>query len=288
MTEEEYKAEWKLGFHQTDYNNCRFAEDKVQYCKDWIDKHCKDYHSYYLSDVCRMVCDQKIKIATDANYRALCQDWSDKINARAMLINEGMENLSIPTLTEKYDNIKVQDLMNLDQSKPYIVKCNHGSGWNKTKTETNSVNTIQRDIRAWQNLNYAYIAGYEAQYENIKPGFLVQPVLCDKPIDYGFWYVQGELQNISLTKKYGKNLEEYLAFVKPDCTASKFYIGIQPEMGNLPTKFAYAAQTLREYTDQLAKPFDFVRVDMFFVNKTPYFGEMTFTPCAGRIEVMYK
>ena len=63
---------------------------------------------------------------------------------------------------------------------------------------------------------------------------------------------------------------------------------MQPEMGDLPPKFAYTAQTLREYTDQLAKPFDFVRVDMYYVNKKPYFGEMTFTPCAGRIEVMYK
>ncbi len=285
MTEEEYKAEWLLGFHQTDYNNCRFADDKVQYCKDWIEKHCKR-NGYYISDLSRIICEQKIKIATDSNYRELCADWSDKIKAREKLAEFDMAKLRIPSYRCKYDKLRVQDLMNLDQSQPYIVKCNHGSGWNRQKTETNCVNYIHSDIAEWQNLNYAYVAGYESQYENIIPGYLIQPLLCDKPIDYGFWYIKGELQAISLTKKFGKNLEEYLAFVKPDCTASSWCVGIKPEMGNLPSKFQYIVTCLREYTEQLAKPFDFVRVDMMYVNRQPYFGEMTFTPCAGRVEII--
>jgi hypothetical protein len=61
---------------------------------------------------------------------------------------------------------------------------------------------------------------------------------------------------------------------------------MKPEMGNLPTKFQYIVTCLREYTEQLAKPFDFVRVDMMYVNRQPYFGEMTFTPCAGRVEII--
>ena len=36
MTEEEYKAEWLQGLHNTEYNNCRFADDKVKFGIEWI------------------------------------------------------------------------------------------------------------------------------------------------------------------------------------------------------------------------------------------------------------
>lgn len=286
MTENEYKAEWKLGFHQSEYNNCRFADDKVKYCKDWIDKYCK-INGQYSNDISKIICEQKIKIAEDSNYRKNCSNWSDKIEVNKLLTKLGMQDLTIPVLDCKYNKLTISDLQKLNKYDSYIVKCNHGSGWNKIKTKTNSIVTIQLEIEKWQNLNYAYIAGYEAQYENIKPGYLIQPVLCDKPIDYGFWYVNRKLLAISLTKKFGKNLEEYLAFVKPDCTACNWCIGAKPEMGNLSSKFRYNVENLKEYTNELAKPFDFVRVDMMYANGQPYFGEMTFTPCAGKIEIMY-
>ena len=39
MTEEEYRQEWLKGLHHTDYNNCRFAEDKTQYAIEWTKKN---------------------------------------------------------------------------------------------------------------------------------------------------------------------------------------------------------------------------------------------------------
>ena len=39
MTEEEYRQEWLKGLHNTDYNNCRFAEDKTQYAIEWTKKN---------------------------------------------------------------------------------------------------------------------------------------------------------------------------------------------------------------------------------------------------------
>lgn len=287
MTEEEYKNEWKLGLHQTDYNNCRFADDKIKYCKDWIEKYCKT-NGQYINNISKIVCEQKLKIAQDAEYCSLCSNWSDKVYVKTLLEQQGMSDIIIPTVKAEHSYLQIQDLTNLEQFEPYIVKCNHGSGWNKIKNNVNSIESVQKAIYKWQNLNYAYVTGYEAQYENIKPGYIIQPVLYDKPIDYGFWYVKGELHAISLTKKYGKNLEEYLAFVNPDCTVSNWYIGAKPEMDNLPMTFKNIVQTLKQYTEILAKPFDFVRVDMLYVNKHPYFCEMTFTPCSGRLEIFNK
>lgn len=38
---------------------------------------------------------------------------------------------------------------------------------------------------------------------------------------------------------------------------------------------------LLNYAGKLSKPFPFVRVDFYIVNEKVYFGELTFTPCAG-------
>lgn len=63
MTEAEYKAEWQLGFHQTDYNNCRFADDKIKYCEDWLSKNVESYQKGYKEYLVTDVCNQKLRIA---------------------------------------------------------------------------------------------------------------------------------------------------------------------------------------------------------------------------------
>ena len=46
---------------------------------------------------------------------------------------------------------------------------------------------------------------------------------------------------------------------------------------NKPTEWG----KMIEYARILTKPFPFVRCDFYIVNSKIYFGELTFTPCAG-------
>lgn len=285
MTEEEYKAEWQHGLHQTDYNNCRFADDKVKYCNEWLNKYVESWRKGYSEHLITDVCKTKLRIAKDADYRKLCTDWTDKLNATANLTKLGLQDLVIPNINTS-ETITLDELKNASFSDNVIIKCNHGSGWNKLIKANSSKLAIENSlasINEWLTLNYAYITGYEAQYEDIKPGFEVQHELVHQPIDYGFWCINGEIVNVSMTKKLGKNLEQYLAFVNEDGKAAKQCIGVIPEMSNLSNKFMQIVDSMKEAVTAIAKPFDFVRVDMYHVNGKNYFGETTFTPCGGRL-----
>lgn len=285
MTEEEYKAEWQQGLHQTDYNNCRFADDKVKYCNEWLNKYVESWRKGYYEHLITDVCKTKLRIAKDADYRKLCTEWTDKLKATANLTKLGLQDLVIPNINTS-ETITLDELKNVSFSDNVIIKCNHGSGWNKLIKANSSKLAIENSlasINEWLTLNYAYITGYEAQYEDIKPGFEVQHELVHQPIDYGFWCINGEIVNISMTKKLGKNLEQYLAFVNEDGKVAKQCIGVIPEMSNLSNKFMQIVDSMKEAVIAIAKPFDFVRVDMYHINSKNYFGETTFTPCGGRL-----
>lgn len=232
------------------------------------------------------VCNQKLRLATDETYRNLCTEWTDKKLVYDKMRNLGLSNLLIPDITAELNINTIEDLAGKTFNTDIIVKCNHGSGWNKiikANSNTDIVTSAIEEIQGWLFLNYAYIAGYEAQYENIIPGILIQNVLVDKPLDYGFWCINGEIKAISLTKKHAKNIEEYIAFVNPDYTAASHCIGMIPEMANLPKSFGKIVDSMKDYITLIAKQFDFVRVDMYHVNGKNYFGETTFTPCGGRL-----
>lgn len=285
MTEKEYKQEWLNGMHQTDYNACRFSDNKIEFCKNWIATNIPWVNIQNPQTIPDKVCCQKIKIAADKSYRDLCTRWSDKIAVNNLLDDLGFSDIKIPTYYSKYGLLSENDFNDLPNTK-FIIKCNHGSGWNliiDKQQLTTSPKYIVHKINKWLSLNYSYITGYEAQYENIKPGVIIEPVLIDKPTDYGFWCLNGNIEGISLTRKLGKNLEEYIAFVNEQCLLNKWYIGVSPAQANLNKKQIQMINTIIPYVKEIAKPFDFVRVDMYYINGKVYFGETTFTPCSGRL-----
>lgn len=277
MTEEEYKQEWLNGMHQTEYNACRFSDDKVKFCEQWLNTNVPDWKER--TDIVSEICNQKMKIALDASYRDKCQKFADKLTAPEEVCNIIGKRFIIPTY--KLDTI--------EESKNYVVgdvifKCNHGSGWNKSANmKTSNLSDIETKLKEWMSLNYAYISGYEAQYENIIPSMLVQPRFNEIPMDWGFWCVNGEIEGVSLTKKLSKNLEQYIGFVNKNGKYNSWLIGCTPSMRDLPGSWNTRFEEMKEIATTLSKGFDFVRVDLYNVNKETYFGEMTFTPCSGRL-----
>ena len=43
---------------------------------------------------------------------------------------------------------------------------------------------------------------------------------------------------------------------------------------------------LKPYAKELAQDFKFVRVDLYYIDGQPKFGELTFTPCSGNIKLI--
>lgn len=292
QTEEEYRQEWLEGKHNTDYNNCRFTEDKYKFAIDWLMKLQPNTSLDQPQNIVDIICKQKIDLITDEQYCNKCQAWADKAKVQSLLYNMGLQDITIPTkilvpVNNQITEDNVINLVNSVDTQNVIIKCNHGSGWNITINKAVSINYkyITEKLNEWLQLNYAYISGYEKQYEKMTPIVIAQPLLIDKPLDYSFWCVDGNIEAIGLTKKFGKNFEEYFAFTDENGKQLPWYIGMKPEWANIPKSFMNNIERMKPIVKSLAAGFKFVRVDLYFINGNIYFGELTFTPCSGILEL---
>ena len=223
MTEEEYRQEWLKGLHQTEYNNCRFAEDKTQYAIEWTKKNVPNVNLENPQNIVDRINWYKIY---DKDPRKV--KWSDKIYAMRNLKDMGLSDIIIPPVFYTYDYLARETYLSLPEGK-YIIKCNHGSGWNirfERKKLKDAIYIFDK-IKEWISLNYAYVTGYEWQYEQITPGIIIQP-------DYGqlkdwmFWCENGEIKYVQTARKLGKNLEEFFTFTDADGNKPDAYIGVEP------------------------------------------------------------
>lgn len=286
MTEEEYKKLWLEGKEQTEYNLFRFSEPSIREIEaiNWLKNKGVDINSNDLKGI--------IGNAKIYDKNPLKTQLSDKIAAREYLTNLGLEHLLVPTYKSEYRKITTNDLdVPSDvygNCNYFYVKTNHGSGWNtKFYKGGNKQFTIDK-VNEWLSLNYAYVAGYEWQYEGIKPGFLIQPSLYNGNIvDWMFYCVDGEIVCLNLHKKSSKNVIQNLANVDSNGKATPYFIGAKPEMKDLPSNFIKILDEMKPIVKELCKPFKFVRIDFFYVNRI-YFAEFTFSPCSGVIDLMYR
>lgn len=288
------KEKWLRGEITGDYNECRFTEDKSAYARKWLGWSKMDLQPDNPRNIVDRICHWKLEDIEhpDIPYIQLKSKWSDKIAVYDLLKEMGLGNICLPYEKMEYSkSFDEQILFELDKRPKewkYIIKCNHGSGWNIIYTPNQTSHQMVIDcMNGWLQTNYAYLSGYEVQYKWIKPGWLVQPVEVYRPLDWSFWCENGKIEGIGLTKKCGKNLEEYIAFVNPDGKESDWFIGGEPDQTILNSKQTEILQQMKPYVEQIVKPFKFVRCDMYYMNGKVYFGEATFTPCSGILDITY-
>ena len=278
MTEEEYRQEWLKGLHQTEYNNCRFAEDKTQYAIEWTKKNVPNVNLENPQNIVDRINWYKIY---DKDPRKV--KWSDKIYAMRNLKDMGLSDIIIPPVFYTYDYLARETYLSLPEGK-YIIKCNHGSGWNirfERKKLKDAIYIFDK-IKEWISLNYAYVTGYEWQYEQITPGIIIQP-------DYGqlkdwmFWCENGEIKYVQTARKLGKNLEEFFTFTDADGNKPDAYIGVEPMRFYMLESEKVILEKMKPIAKTLASDFKFVRVDLYYINGQVKFGELTFSPCSGKL-----
>ena len=226
----------------------------------------------------------------DIPYINLKSRWSDKVGVYKELEDIGLKDLQLPAEWLVYGKSFDSSILDTLDKRPsdwhYIIKCNHGSGWNLHYTPNVTKHEIIIDnMNRWLNTNYAYISGLEIQYKWIKPGYVVQPVYVHQPLDWSFWCENGKIEGIGLTRKCGKNYEQYIAFVNEEGKQNSWYIGAEPEQADLFPSQVKILKQMIPYVLHLVKPFKFVRCDLYYINKKVYFGELTFTPCSGVLDL---
>ena len=159
-----------------------------------------------------------------------------------------------------------------------IAKTNHGSGGNIVLEQSVDRAAVVEKLRNILNQNYYWILR-EFHYYTIKPRVLVEQFLVDDtpdgPLDYRFWCFNGKPEAIQVDN-HSHTLN---AFYDPDWRnlhLSYRQTGEQREIAR-PSNLDEMLQT----ATRLSEGFDFVRVDLYSVKGTTYFGEFTFTPTAG-------
>ena len=283
MTEEEYRNEWLKGLYHTDYNNCRFADDKEKYAIDWIKKFMPNINLENPQNIVDRIAYNKIY-----DMNPLKPLWADKIKALELVKERNMSETIIPPIFTKYcEKFTLEDYNTIPNGK-WIFKCNHGSGWNikfEKKDNSNPTYLIEK-LNEWLSLNYAFISGWEWHYDKIPHGVIVQPDLGEL-LDWQFWCENGEIKGIQLSKKLGKNLEEYQVWCDENGEKTDWVIGIMPMQRTLSPSRKVMLEKIKPYVKELAQGFKFVRVDFYYKDGQPLFGEMTFTPCSGCLKLLY-
>lgn len=279
LSEAEYKQEWLNGLHQTDYNNCRFADDKTQFSIDWVKKNLPNVNLENPQNLIDRI--NWYKIYDKDERKPL---WADKILAYQTLSQSSLKDIVIsPAYIFITDKFTKESYDTIPDGK-WFFRCNHGSGWNMRfeKKKGNDPTYLTSKLNEWLSLNYAYIGGYEWQYENINRGIIVQPDL-GQLLDWQFWCENGEIKYIQLSRKLGKNLEEFICFTDSSCENTDMYIGVKPMRFKLLSKEKETYKKMKPIVEQLASDFKFVRVDLYSINGQVKFGETTFSPCSGKI-----
>lgn len=300
-----------------------WIEDRFAYKKQSF-----DINSPNPKNIVELICQEKVNLIKSDYWKLrLYQDWTDKFSVykeiRELLTEHGMEDITIPLVNyfpkTKYDELSplyetvpftfvfsevlggVEELTdehineilkNCEIGKEYMIKCTHGSGFNiKYKHSLNNekvLENLKRKLNTWMNINYAFLCGYEIQYKWISPKIIVQELLVNNPLDYSFWCVDGEIQAIELSKKHAKNIKEQIAFVNSEGGRLDWFIGMKPQQEVLSKKQVEIVEEMKKYVKLISSKFKFVRVDMYYINERIYFGETTFTPCAGDLDLSFK
>lgn len=164
-----------------------------------------------------------------------------------------------------------------------MAKTNHASGCNYVLARPVDRRAVIRRFRKWLQSNYYFVCR-EAQYRKIRPSILIEPFVnegaLEWPYDYRFWCFGGKPEVIQVDN----HAHDINPFFDLDWNRLPFsyrdydFAGEIPRPRNLPEMIEIAAA--------LSSGFDFVRVDLFHTDERVVFGELTFTPVAGRLKFL--
>ena len=101
--------------------------------------------------------------------------------------------------------------------------------------------------------------------------------------DYKFYCFNGKVEFMYIASGFGIGVDEQIAFFDKNGNKAPYRRTDYKVMENakLPKNF----ELMCRLSEELAKEFIFVRVDWFEENGKIYFGELTFTPCGGLMDI---
>lgn len=211
----------------------------------------------------------------------LVSKCASRVGVREYIKELGLDEYLIPCLGiyDNFDDINFSELPN-----QFVMKCSHACAFNmivKDKS-TLDINEARKKFNKWLKTNYGKKT-IELHYAKIKPQIIIEKYIggLELPLEYKIHVFNGKAKNLYVVSGRGK-----------DIRYNNYYIDWTPFDGsqfngwkktdyplNKPENF----DEMIKLAETLAKPFPFVRVDLYNIDGKIYFGEMTFTPAKGTL-----
>lgn len=211
----------------------------------------------------------------------LVSKCASRVGVREYIKDLGLDEYLIPCLGiyDSFDDINFAELPN-----QFVMKCSHACAFNmivKDKS-TLDINEARKKFNKWLKTNYGKKT-IELHYAKIKPQIIIEKYIggLELPLEYKIHVFNGKAKNLYVVSGRGK-----------DIRYNNYYIDWTPFDGsqfngwkktdhplNKPENF----DEMIKLAETLAKPFPFVRVDLYNIDGKIYFGEMTFTPAKGTL-----
>jgi hypothetical protein len=162
------------------------------------------------------------------------------------------------------------------------MKAVHGSGWNfiKNTDERVSSTALDRIVDDWNSQNF-YWMGREWAYKECGRGVVIEEFLDDghgqPPKDYKFFCFDGRVHMVQVDS------DRFVGHRRALYSAEwqKLDVRLEYEMDDKSVAKPSCYEEMLEVAAALSKEFPFVRVDLYEVNGSVYFGELTFYPGKG-------
>jgi hypothetical protein len=211
-------------------------------------------------------------LKTKLSDKYLVRDWvKEKIGEKYLIPLIGVY--------DKFEDIDFNGLPN-----KFVIKANHGSGWNVIVKDKAALNIAERqkEFKDWMSKNFAYVFGLELQYKNIVPKIIIEEYLennNDELYDYKIWCFDGKPKYILFASGRKQSLK--LVFFDTNWGKQEFWLQNYP-INKEEIKKPDNLNEMLSLSEVLSKGFAHVRVDFYRLNDgTIKFGEMTFSTASG-------
>ena len=177
---------------------------------------------------------------------------------------------------------KPEDIPYGELPKRFVLKCTHGSGYNIIVTDKAKLNIAKtnRQLRKWLRKNY-YHVGRERNYKNVRPRIMADSYISHGEAlqEYKIFCFGGvpRLVDVNVFSEKGRTTGIYTT--DWERVPVKFGYAPTPELTPKPRNLS----ELLNVAAELARPFPFVRVDLYHDGENTIFSELTFTSGGGLV-----
>ena len=224
---------------------------------------------------------QYLRLYTYPN-NPLVSQCASRDGVRQYIKENGLEDILIPIygIYDHFDDIDFSQLPN-----SFVMKCTHACAFNKIIKDKQliDIKKLRKTFNKWLKTNYGNKT-LEKHYSPIKPRIIIEQYIGEiehLPVEYKIHVFNGVAKSMYVVTGRNENIRYnnyYIDWTNFDGSQFNGWKKSDKEI-TPPSNW----NKMVEIAELLAKPFTFVRVDLYNINGKIYFGEMTFTPAKGTL-----